>query len=248
MNREQTLEQLKELHLEGMATAYEAIIKLPSNKQPEGHNMLAQLAEKEYYQRRNKRQELYLRLSKLRYKATLEDVICTGKRNLSKETLSKLADCSYVKMGSNILISGSTGCGKSYLACALANEACLKGYKTMYYNMNKLIEQIMLSKADGSYLRLLSRLEKYPLIVIDDFGLQQINKELALTILQILEDRYKKKATIIVSQLPINKWSEVLTDPTIGDAIIDRILYNSERIELTGRSMRESEAEGGPVG
>ena len=247
MNREQTLHQLIELGLHGMAEGYEAIIKLPINKQPEGHMMLAQLAEKEYYNKKNKRQELYLKLSKLRYKSTLEDVTCSPKRNLSKETLTNLADCMYIKMGMNILISGSTGCGKSYLACALAYEACAKGIKTMYFNMNKLTEQILLSKVDGTYLKLLARLEKYPLLVLDDFGLQTINKELALAILQILEDRYNKKSTIIVSQLPVDKWAQVISDPTIGDAIVDRIIYNAHRIELKGTSMREKSKQNGPA-
>jgi len=210
MNREQTLHQLIELGLHGMAEGYEAIIKLPINKQPEGHMMLAQLAEKEYYNKKNKRQELYLKLSKLRYKSTLEDVTCSPKRNLSKETLTNLADCMYIKMG---------------------YEACAKGIKAMYFNMNKLTEQILLSKVDGTYLKLLARLEKYPLLVLDDFGLQTINKELALAILQILEDRYNKKSTIIVSQLPVDKWAQVISDPTIGDAIVDRIIYNAHRTE-----------------
>jgi DNA replication protein DnaC len=244
MNREQTLEQLKALKLEGMAAMYETIVQLPITKQPEAHTMIAQMVEREYYQRKNKRQELYLRLSKLRYKSTIEEVICSKERNLNKETLSQMMDCNYIDRSRNILISGSTGCGKSFLACALAHEACSKGYKVIYYNMNKLIEQITLSKIDGSYLRLLSRIEKIPLLVIDDFGLQSISKEMGLYLLQILEDRYKKKSTIIVSQIPVEQWGMTINDPTIADAVIDRIIYNSEKIELKGRSLREELAEG----
>ena len=113
--------------------------------------------------------------------------------------------------------------------------------------MNKLTEQILLSKVDGTYLKLLARLEKYPLLVLDDFGLQTINKELALAILQILEDQYNKKSTIIVSQLPVDKWAQVISDPTIGDAIVDRIIYNAHRIELKGTSMREKSKQNGPA-
>ena len=112
---------------------------------------------------------------------------------------------------------------------------------------NKLTEQILLSKVDGTYLKMLARLEKYPLLVLDDFGLQTINKELALAILQILEDRYNKKSTIIVSQLPVDKWAQVISDPTIGDAIVDRIIYNAHRIELKGTSMREKSKQNGPA-
>jgi DNA replication protein DnaC len=244
MNRNETLEQLKALKLEGMAGMYGSILELPVTKHPEAHTMIAQMVDREYYNRKNKRQEMYLRLSKLRYKSTVEEVICSKERNLSKETISDLSECSYIQRGNNVLISGSTGCGKSYLACALAHEACSKGYKVLYYNMNKLIEQIMLSKVDGSYLRLLAKLEKIALLVIDDFGMQAVNNEIGLSLLQILEDRYKKKATIIVSQLPVTKWPDTINDATIGDAIIDRILHNSEKIELKGRSMREGLAEG----
>ena len=164
MNKESTLQQLRTLNLEGMAHAYETILTMPVTHQPDGHIMLAQMAEKEYYFRNQKRQEMYLKLSRIRYKSTLEEVICSPQRNLSKETISRLMDCQYIKAGKNILISGSTGCGKSYLACALAYESCSRGYKAIYYNMNKLIEQLTLSKADGSYLKLLTRLEKYPLL------------------------------------------------------------------------------------
>jgi DNA replication protein DnaC len=244
MNREQTLLALKELNLQGMSEGYESIINLPANKQPDGHFMLADLVEKEKYNRMHKRQEMYLRLSKLRYKAQIEDIICSKERNLSEEIISSLADCSYIKRAENILICGSTGSGKSYLASALAHQACTKGYKTIYFNMNKFIEQISLSKLDGTYIKLLNRIERHMLLVLDDFGLQQISSQMGLALLQILEDRYKKRSTIIISQLPIDKWFEAIEDPTLADAIIDRLIYNSNKIELKGRSMREKQAEG----
>lgn len=239
MNRDQTLSQLRELNLQGMYEAYESIIHLPMNKQPEAHYMLADLVEKEKYSRQHKKMEMYLKLSKIRYVAQIQDIECSKERNLSKETLSHLSDCNFIKRGENILISGSTGCGKSYLACAIAHQACSLGYKTLYLNMNKFVEQIAISKIDGTYVKQLNRLERHALLILDDFGLQALKSDTRLALLQILEDRYKRKSTIIASQLPIAKWYEYIGDPTIADAIMDRLIYNAHNIELKGPSMRE---------
>ena len=239
MNRDQTLSQLKELNLQGMYEAYESIIHLPMDKQPEAHYMLADLVEKEKYSRQNKRMEMYLKLSKIRYNAQIQDIECSKERNLSKETLSTLSDCNFIKKSQNILISGSTGCGKSYLACAIAHQACSLGYKTLYLNMNKFVEQIAISKIDGTYVKQLNKLERHSLLILDDFGLQSLKSDTRLALLQILEDRYKRKSTIIASQLPIAKWYEYIGDPTIADAIMDRLIYNAHNIELKGPSMRE---------
>lgn len=243
MNREQTLSQLKELNLQGMYEGYASIIHLPMEKQPEAHYMIADLVEKEKYSRQHKKMEMYLKLSKIRYGAQIQDIECSKERNLSKELLSHLSDCNFIKRGENVLISGATGCGKSYLACAIAHQACSLGYKTLYLNMNKFVEQISLSKLDGTYVKQLNKLEKNSLIILDDFGLQPLKSDTRLALLQILEDRYKKKSTIIASQLPIEKWHEYIGDPTIADAIIDRLIYNANNIELKGPSMRERGAK-----
>lgn len=132
MNREQTLSQLRELNLQGMYEGYESIIHLPMDKQPEAHYLLADLVEKEKYSRQHKKMEMYLKISKIRYTAQIQDIECSKERNLSKEIISHLADCNFIKRGENILISGSTGCGKSYLACAIAHQACSLGHKTLY--------------------------------------------------------------------------------------------------------------------
>jgi DNA replication protein DnaC len=144
----------------------------------------------------------------------------------------------YLDNGENLLITGSTGCGKSYLACALGHQACLQGYKTSYLGMNRLIEKITLSKLDGSYIKLLNYLERQSLIILDDFGLQNMSQEVRLTVLQLLEDRYEKKSIIVTSQLPVAKWYEYINDPTLADAILDRLTANAHRIELKGESLR----------
>jgi DNA replication protein DnaC len=248
MNREQTLSQLRELNLQGMYEGYESIIHLPMDKQPEAHYMLADLVEKEKYSRQHKKMEMYLKLSKIRYTAQIQDIECSKERNLSKEIISHLADCNFIKRGENILMSGSTGCGKSYLACAIAHQACSLGHKTLYLNMNKFVEQIAISKIDGTYVKQLSRLERHALVILDDFGLQPLKSDTRLALLQILEDRYKKKSTIIASQLPIEKWYEYIGDPTLADAIMDRLIYNAHKIELKGPSMRERGAKSQAVG
>lgn len=238
MNTEATLEQLRELKLHGMARGYQAVLSLPVNNQPETHELLAQLVQQELEHKRFKRTELYLRLSKLRYAAMLEEVKCLPERNLSREQVSLLADCSWIDKAENILICGATGVGKSFLACALGHQACLMGYKTLYLNMNRFIEKVTLAKLDGTFIKLLGQIEKTQLLILDDFGLQPLNADNRLALLQILEDRYRKKATIIASQLPVAKWHEYLGDPTLADAILDRLTAHAHRLDLKGKSLR----------
>ena len=172
----------------------------------------------------------------------MEQVESGASRNLSKQQLATLAEGLYLGNGENILITGATGCGKSFLACVLGHQACLQGYKTTYLNMNRLIEKVTLSKLDGSYIKLLNHLEKQTLIILDDFGLQPLSQEIRLTLLQLLEDRYGKKSLIITSQLPVAKWYEYINDPTLADAIMDRLTANANRIELKGESRRRKKS------
>ncbi|MCP3929690.1 MAG: ATP-binding protein [Bacteroidetes bacterium] len=226
-----TLESMKQMKLRGMASAYEAILGLPINQHPETHEMLATLLDAEQQHRSLKRMELFIRLSKMRYRATLQDINCSQNRNLSKEKLALLADCSYIQRGENILITGATGCGKSYLACALGHQACVQGWRSLYFNMNRLTEQIALAKTDGTLIKWLDRMKRAKLIILDDFGLQPITHAVKLILLQILEDRYKRASTMICSQLPIAKWYEYFDEPTLADAILDRTIPNQHRIQ-----------------
>ena len=234
-----TLDTLQQMKLSGMASAYEGILALPLNQQPEAHEMLARLTDAEQQYRIDRRTKMNLRLSKLRYQVTLQDIHCSEKRNLSKQTMTLLADCSFIDRGENLLITGATGCGKSYLACALGHHACLNGYRTLYFNLNRFIETIAVAKADGTLIKWMDRIKKAKLIILDDFGLQPINHQVKLTLLQILEDRYEKAATIIATQLPVAKWHQYIDEPTIADAILDRIVPKAHRIELKGKSLRK---------
>ena len=152
--------------------------------------------------------------------------------------LLSLSDCGFIDRAQTILIDAKTGCGKSYLACALGRQACFMGYRVEYYSMNKFIEKIALARIDGSLLKLVNHIEKNDLIIFDDFGLQPLDNDSRLALLQILEDCYQRKAVVITSQLPVKKWYDYIGEPTLADAIINRLTANALRIELKGESLR----------
>lgn len=243
MNTTQTLEQMKQLRLLGMHQSYHAQLELPMDKQLDSHELIASLLQAEMLNRANEKTAYYLKLAKLRLTATLEQIECSAARNLTKAQLSLLAEGRYLNQGENILITGATGCGKSFLACALGHQACLQGYKTIYLNLNRLIEKITLSKLDGSYIKFLNHLERQTLIILDDFGLAPMTQEIRLTLLQLLEDRYGRKSIIVTSQLPVAKWYEYINDPTLADAIMDRMTANAMRLDLKGESLRKKKSK-----
>jgi DNA replication protein DnaC len=239
MNKQTTLDQLQDMKLNGMMRAYQAILSLPMHEQPTLDVAIARLAEAELLHRKSRKTELYLKLSKLRYNAVLEQVHCSPSRNLSKETILSLAECSFIDRSENILITGPTGCGKSFLACAIGRQACSLGYKSIYLGMNRFLEKVTQSKLDGTYIKFLYQIEKTQLLIIDDWGLYPLDINSRLALLQVLEDRYAKRSTIITSQLPVAAWYEYINEPTLADAIMDRLSGNAQRIELKGESLRK---------
>jgi DNA replication protein DnaC len=239
MNAQITLDQLKQLKLFGMADAYQAVLSLPVQNQPSIHQFIARLSEAETQHRLQLRTQIYIKQSKLRYNAVMEQIYCNTARNLSQDHLLTIADCGFIERSENILITGATGCGKSYLACAIGKQACSFGYKTLYYGMTRFLEKIAQTKLDGTYITMLNQIEKTHLLILDDFGLHPMDKITRLALLQMLEDRYGKRSTLISSQLPVHKWHQYIGENTIADAIMDRLTGNAHRFDLKGDSLRK---------
>jgi len=235
MNTQITLDNLAKLKLDGMSKAYQGVLALPVQNQPSINQFMARITEAELQERSARRTAMYLKQSKLRYDAILEQVYCNPERNLEQEKLMMIADCGFIDRSENILITGATGSGKSYLACAIGRQACTLGYRALYFGINRFLEKISLSKLDGTYIKLLNQIEKAHLIIIDDFGLHPLDGTTRRALLQILEDRYGIKSTIIVSQLPVDKWYEYIGESTISDAIMDRLSANAHRFDLKGK-------------
>ncbi|MEJ7736109.1 MAG: IS21-like element helper ATPase IstB [Chitinophagaceae bacterium] len=239
MNTQNTLEQMQKLNLYGMIKQYEAILGHPIHEHPESHTLLGMLTEAETQYRSHKRTTRNLSRSKLRYNALPEQIHCGSERGISKEQLLQLCDGTYIEKGETVLISGSTGTGKSFLACALGRQACLNDYSTLYFSMSRFIETISAARLDGTYVKLVNQIARAPLLILDDFGLNPLDHKIRLTLLDILEDRYGKHATIITSQLPVNKWYEYIGEPTLADAIMDRLTAHAHKISLLGTSLRK---------
>jgi DNA replication protein DnaC len=185
--------------------------------------------------------------ARFRYKASVENIIYEPARNIDKTKLMRLYDCNFVEKAENILITGSTGVGKSYIATALGYQACIEGYRVMYYNVDRLFTKLKMTKADGSYLKEIARMERQNLLILDDFGLQPLDNQNRMTLLEIIEDRHGKGSVIITSQLPVSGWYDIIGEKTVADAILDRLVHEAHRIDLMGESMRKTRKKAYPV-
>ena len=233
------VDRLKALKLSGMAEAVSDIIKLPIQMRPGLEMALSKMLETEIRYRDDSRTARLLKDSKLRYPVLVEDITCSTNRNFTREQLTFIADCGFVRRGENLLITGLTGCGKSYLACALGHQACTLGLKTLYLNMSRFVDVLKQSRLDGTFSQMLSRLDKNDLIVLDDFGLQKMDSDTRIALLTLLEDRYEKKSMIIISQLTLDKWYDYIAEATLADAIMDRLVNSSHHVNLEGPSLRK---------
>lgn len=239
MNNHATLEKMQQLKFFGMARAFKASLESKLGGQIQADELLAHLIEEEWLEREHQKTQRYIRSARFRYQATIEEIDYAAQRQLDKNQFLRLSDCSFIGRKENLLITGSTGVGKSYLASALGYQACRMGYKVRYFNTAKLFTWMTMSKADHSYLRELNKLEKTHLLVLDDFGLQPIEGVNRMMLMEIIEDRHGKQATLIASQLPQEKWYELFDDNTIADAVLDRLIHNAHKIALKGESMRK---------
>ena len=234
---EPTKEKLGSLKLAGMLRAWEAQAQEAKIHELGFDERFGMLVDAEWIERQNKRLARALREAKLRIpNACLEDT--EPRKALSRKRLRELATCAWVEAQHNVAITGPTGVGKTYVACALAQQACRKGYRALYRRAPRLLDEITLARADGTYLRLLTRITRMDVLVIDDWGLVAVGDRERRELLEIMEDRYGQRSTVLCSQLPIEQWHDHLGDPTIADAICDRLLHNAHRIVLEGESRR----------
>jgi DNA replication protein DnaC len=237
-----TLETLRSLKLHGMAAALEEQQSMPPTQTLSFEERLALLVDRERLYRDNTRRTRLLQQAHLKVaQACLEDLDYKAARGLDKRQIAALASCEWVRRGQNVLITGPTGSGKTWLACALAQHACREGLSALYWRVPRLFEELRVAHGDGSYMRLLKRIEKASILVLDDWGLSALGAQDRADLLEILDDRVPARSTILISQLPVDTWHTYLGEPTLADAILDRLVHHSHRIPLAmqGDSMRK---------
>lgn len=243
MLKHPTLDKLHALKLTGMAAALEDQSATPDITDLSFEERLGLLVDREMTERDNRRMSSRLRRAKLRHAAILEDIDYRNSRGLDKGLVQSLASCQWVKEHLNALITGPTGVGKTWLACALAHKACREGYTAQYVRLTRLLRELTIAKGDGQYSKLLTDLAKVDVLILDDWGLMKLSAENRRDLLEVLEDRHGRRSTIATSQLPIEEWHGVIGDATLADAILDRLVHNAYKINLRGESMRKQQAK-----
>ena len=237
MNNE-TLEKMRQLRLYGMYDAFKTNLETSVKESLTAEQFVALLVASEWDDRRNRSVQSAIRGASFRYNASLEQIDYSFERGLDKNQVHRLAGLEFIKEHKDVFITGSTGTGKSYLATALGYHACQSGYKVMYVNTAKLMGQLKLAKAKGTMLAELKRIERLDMLILDDFGLQPFDPQSRLALLDIIEDRHQKRSTVITSQIPVKEWYDVIGEKTVADAVLDRIVHHSLRVELFGESLR----------
>jgi DNA replication protein DnaC len=234
-----TLDKMRKMKFFGMFRSFKTSLESGTQENYTADEMVATLIEAEWDDRQNRNIERHLKNARFRYKAALEELHYHTDRNIDKNLIMRLAECQFIDKHENILITGSTGIGKSYIASALGHQACSLGYKVVYHNAAKLFGKLKMTKADGSYIREVAKIERYHLLILDDFGIQPLDGPSRAALMEIIEDRHGKSSTIITSQVPVSKWHDIIGEKTVADAILDRIIHEAHRLELKGESLRK---------
>lgn len=240
MNQNPTLEKLRAMRLNAMAELYNQQLKNNIGQSMTFDEQLALLVDHQWEDRQNRKIERLLRLASFKQQATIANIDYTSQRNLDRNSFERLTTLNFIKRKENIIITGASGVGKSYIAQALGHQSCMMEHKTLYQNTAKMFQKLKLCKVDGSYLKELSKIIKVDLLILDDFGLQSFDNYAREALMDIIDDRHGKSTTIIASQIPVSAWHDIIGEGTIADAILDRIVNSSHRIKLEGESLRKT--------
>ena len=234
----ETISKMRQMRLLGMARAFQLTMESGKNENFTPDEMVTHLVESEWDERYNRKLDRSIKAARFRYRSSVEPIDYSENR-VNKNQVLRLVECDFIKRSENIIITGSTGIGKGFLASAIGHQACSMGYRVLYQHSTKLFAKLKLAKADGSYMKELAKIERQHLLIIDDFGLQTLDAQSRSALMEVIEDRHGKSATIITSQVPVNKWHDIIGEQTIADAILDRIVHDAHRIEMKGESLRK---------
>lgn len=238
MNENNTIEKMKQMRMNTMADLYHQSLTEHLYQDMSTDELLTFLVDNEWEARQNKSIDNLIRLANFKQMAAATDIDYHTSRNLDRGLFERLLGLAFIKNRTNVILTGATGSGKSFLAQSLGIKACQHKYRTLYYQTARFFDTVKLAKLDGSYHKLLKKLEKTQVLILDDFGLAPMDTQARLALMDVMEDRYDKTSTIIASQIPVNKWHAAIGDDSIADAVLDRLVYSSHRIELEGNSMR----------
>jgi len=231
--------QLGQLRLHGMNHSWKAMLETRQYTELSLEDGLEILLQSELQERENRRFDRLQKTARFRYQASIEEIRFDASRGIDRSLITRLATGQYLSNGESVLVTGATGCGKSFIASALGHQACAQGYKVIYFNTQKLLMKTKMARAEGTIFKLFEGLSKAALLILDDFGLTHLEHQQQLDLMEIIEDRHAKSSTIIASQLPVSSWFDVIGEETIADAILDRLVHTSHRIELKGESLRK---------
>ena len=248
MLNEQTHQKLTAMKMHGMASAFQQYLDESSKDKLSFGERFGMMVDREFSERQERKLKLRLAKAKLREKACIEDINYRHPRNLDRAVIQKLSTCRWIQNHDNVIITGATGLGKTWIACALANQACREGLAAKYARVPRLLHDLHIARADGSYSKELMKLAKADVLIFDDWGLSQPSDSERRDILEIIEDRSGRRSTIVTSQLPVKKWHDFIGDPTLADSILDRLVHNAHRIDLKGhqsiRKLRSDKSKG----